>query len=443
MSTIFRVSSRYCGAEFDSVCHLKCGGRIVVDCGLASRFPSTEAATGQAQQIVFPREGPGVNYALNWALCAKGVAPKGEAFRNLRESELRNLNAAIPEPKKTTTVYARGSYSAGATAISKPHFNRLYKEVTASLTSSQKLYVHDGAIGSSPRSDAKVRTISDNPSSALLFRSILEPAPTRQVSQHEFPFTVYIASNYSPSDVGSVGLANEDKEAFVVIDYDRSAMILGGSAFTDVETVKKALAALTAPSILSRDALPLSARLLVQGGATVVVFAPESVIQKNAGLLNASVSPDLGLVWTKEGVARLFASKEDGAPNLYKAPSSVVLVTADSTGAVPEISKVTPEKAGALFVAGYNGEDFQPGYQAGPGSVDPVELAKGFTAMLESTNIPAFLVNASVLAEHDLLNYIESTVTEKLPKSKGKKPSESAGTGQSNTARVSGSKKPE
>ena len=53
-----------------------------------------------------------------------------------------------------------------------------------------------------------------------------------------------------------------------------------------------------------------------------------------------------------------------------------------STGAVPEISKVTPEKAGAVFVAGYNGDDFQPGYQAGLGSVDPVELAKSFTAMV-------------------------------------------------------------
>lgn len=53
-----------------------------------------------------------------------------------------------------------------------------------------------------------------------------------------------------------------------------------------------------------------------------------------------------------------------------------------STGAVPEISKVTPEKAGALFVAGYNGDEFQPSYQAGPGSVDPVELAKGFTTMV-------------------------------------------------------------
>lgn len=53
-----------------------------------------------------------------------------------------------------------------------------------------------------------------------------------------------------------------------------------------------------------------------------------------------------------------------------------------STGAVPEISKLTPEKAAALFVAGYNGDKFQPAYQAGPVSVDPVELAKELTALV-------------------------------------------------------------
>lgn len=45
---------------------------------------------------IFGREGPGMNYALNWALCAKGVTPKGEAYRNLREAELKKLNASIP-----------------------------------------------------------------------------------------------------------------------------------------------------------------------------------------------------------------------------------------------------------------------------------------------------------------------------------------------------------
>lgn len=60
----------------------------------------------------------------------------------------------------------------------------------------------------------------------------------------------------------SLGLSAETKGGFIVVDYDRSTMILGGSAFTDKESVKNSLAALAAPSISSRDALPLSARFV-------------------------------------------------------------------------------------------------------------------------------------------------------------------------------------
>lgn len=120
-----------------------------------ARLQSAESATGQNQQIIFPRfaqcfhllrhdfflffrwyvilyflfvsfnqddnhgvvirvlkivriavrEGPGVNYALNWALCAKGIAPKGEAYRNLRGSELKKLNASIPSTASWRTGY--------------------------------------------------------------------------------------------------------------------------------------------------------------------------------------------------------------------------------------------------------------------------------------------------------------------------------------------------
>ena len=64
----------------------------------------------------------------------------------------------------------------------------------------------------------------------------------------------------SPADLKSFGLSSEAECGFIVVDTEHSAMILGGSAFTDTATVKRALAALAAPSILSRGALPLSAR---------------------------------------------------------------------------------------------------------------------------------------------------------------------------------------
>jgi hypothetical protein len=69
-------------------------------------------------------------------------------------------------------------------------------QVTAHLSSAAKLYVHDGAVGSSPSVDVKVRTISDSSSAALILQRILDPAPTRVVSHDAFPLTVYVASNY-------------------------------------------------------------------------------------------------------------------------------------------------------------------------------------------------------------------------------------------------------
>ena len=70
-------------------------------------------------------------------------------------------------------------------------------------------------------------------------------------------------------------------------------------------------------------------KLLVKGWSTIVLFAPESVVQKNGAVLQGALSSDLGLVWTKDEVARLFGSQQADALSFYKAPSSLVLVTAD------------------------------------------------------------------------------------------------------------------
>lgn len=85
----------------------------------------------------------------------------------------------------------------------------------------------------------------------------------------------------------------------------------------------------------------------MQGGATVILFAPEAVVQSNPALLQAAVSPDLGLVWSKDGVARLFNSQQPGALNLYKAPTSLVMVTADRF-----VFAYTEEIAGLQLLSG-------------------------------------------------------------------------------------------
>jgi hypothetical protein len=68
--------------------------------------------------------------------------------------------------------------------------------VTSHLSSAGLLYMHDGAVGSSPHVDVKVCTIPDNSSAALILSIIVNPALTRVASHDVFPLTVYVASNY-------------------------------------------------------------------------------------------------------------------------------------------------------------------------------------------------------------------------------------------------------
>lgn len=90
-------------------------------------------------------------------------------------------------------------------------------------------------------------------------------------------------------------------------------------------------------------------RLLVKGGSTIVLFAPESVVQKNGAVLQGAVSSDLGLVWNKDGVARLFGSQQADALNFYKAPSSLVLVTADRFVRPSQIASTSTQSFPANF----------------------------------------------------------------------------------------------
>lgn len=68
-------------------------------------------------------------------------------------------------------------------------------QVTNHLSSFANIFVHDGAIGSSPNCDAKVRVISDNPSAILSLSNVLYKTHTRSVSHDSCPLTVYVATS--------------------------------------------------------------------------------------------------------------------------------------------------------------------------------------------------------------------------------------------------------
>ncbi|KAH9318209.1 hypothetical protein KI387_019978, partial [Taxus chinensis] len=387
-------------------------------------------ADEEAELLPFPREGPGISYALNWALASKKVFPKGEAYRNLKDVDLEKHSATSKEMTSGSPIFARGSFSLGASDISKPQFNKLLKQVTSHLSSIPKIFVQDGAVGSSPKIDAKVRVVCDHPSAASTFRSILCRTPTREVSHDTFPLTVYVASGVSPTAWESVGLGPQENAGFIAADYEQSALILCGKAFTDISALERALTAAAAQAISARNALPISAWLLLLGESVVLLFAPENMVESSTTMHKTLVSKGAGVALCPDGVATLFQSKDSQAPNLFKLPSSVIMFSSDSSGVIPSISKLTPGQAVYHFLAGYQNGNFVSAFESGPMSLDPAVIAKELFSQRTNNKIPSFLVNVNEGEKHlsgeELLKLVEQSLSDKLPASKGKKPSKTA-----------------
>lgn len=98
------------------------------------------------------------------------------------------------------------------------------------------------------------------------------------------------------------------------------------------------------PAISSRSALPLPAWFLVHEESTVLLFASEKTVQGCPNLHKVLVSNGAGVALGPDGVEIVF-SKDSKAPNLFKLPSSIIMLVVDSSGVIPSISKLTPGQA--------------------------------------------------------------------------------------------------
>ncbi|CAL5323531.1 unnamed protein product [Camellia sinensis] len=368
----------------------------------------------EAEAVASPREAPGISIGLNWALAGRGVIVKDKAFLNLKPSELQQKGATGAESLSGLPVHVRGNVLGGSSEISKAQFSKLLKQVTAHISSISIIFVHDGAIGSSPKCDAKVRIISDSPSAVLSLSSVLWRTPTRAVSHDSCPLTIYVATSISPSAGDVLGLGAQGNNDFIAADVERSSLILCGKAFTDAKGTKEALAALSGPIITSRGGLPLSAGLLVSGESVILLFASEDTIQSCSDML---VPGDPGVVLSSEGASPLFHNGNCVGSYLSKLPAAVIFVSSDSakvgqifrrrsleddlnvmgqdSGTIPSASKLSPGQAAYHFLAGYQNGKFMPAYSLCPSAVDPLELAKVFLSKIKDDQIPSFLINIS------------------------------------------------
>ena len=63
----------------------------------ARRTLALARPTEDADSVQFPREGPGLDYALNWSLCGDGVVPSKHAYRITKVQTAEQLLGGPPE----------------------------------------------------------------------------------------------------------------------------------------------------------------------------------------------------------------------------------------------------------------------------------------------------------------------------------------------------------
>ena len=196
----------------------------------ARRTLALARPTEDADSVQFPREGPGLDYALNWSLCGDGVVPSKLAYRITKVQTAEQLLGGPPEAPA-------GAGAAAAAVDDDDAFDDAFDEAATALEAADALYV---AEGDAPGTRTPCRVISgDLGLAATAMAHCLERMPLRAPT--ELPVTLYVA----PSCADYAGAVVEDA---------RLKIVLCGAQAT-AASVKASLAA--APAMLEAATAPV------------------------------------------------------------------------------------------------------------------------------------------------------------------------------------------
>ena len=168
----------------------------------ARRTLALARPTEDADSVQFPREGPGLDYALNWSLCGDGVVPSKLAYRITKVQTAEQLLGGPPEAPA-------GAGSAAAVVDDDDAFDDAFDEAATALEAADALFV---AEGDAPGTRTPCRVISgDLGLAATAMAHCLERMPLRAPT--ELPVTLYAA----PSCADYAGAVVEDARLKIVL----------------------------------------------------------------------------------------------------------------------------------------------------------------------------------------------------------------------------------
>ncbi len=295
--------------------------------------------------------------------------------------------------------------------VNKPmtpeHFNAIYQKILAHL-SAKDFFVQDCYAGADTDNRLQVRIVTENAWHNLFARNMFIQPSNKELRRFEPEFTVL----HAPSCHADPAVHGTNSEAFVVVNFSKKLVIIGGSIYAG--EIKKSVFSILNYILPTRGVLPMHCSANIgPNGETAIFFGL-------SGTGKTTLSADTSRVligddehgWSDTSVfnfeggcyAKVINLSEEAEPEIYATtrqfgtilenvamdpvrrtldlddnsltentrasypidfipntsetgvgpqPKTIIMLTADVFGVLPPISKLTPEQAMYHFLSGY------------------------------------------------------------------------------------------
>jgi len=378
---------------------------------------------------VFPRERLGRHYDLNWEICKYAVIPsvEGNAFRNLHtrgllmyakgttdnakavqlnvpDNELAFKHFVLPpaKPAKPTPDFVDITALPAEGVINDSQTRAAAKEVRRFLSEGPAIFVHDGALGSDPASELKLRFITDSADTGLYLRSVIPRVPSVGPQEFQEDITVFSATGLK-FDTAALGLGPSSSGSFVIVNLQDRKVYIGGTRALDA--VEQALSAIATYSFAAKGGLPFPGEAIVPSNGRPFLLASPSGPVHSADLFGAHLQ-----LWNDRGLSRVFngaafaeapatPKRGDLVQTTAKGrkvilplktgsnagqPAAVVFLGKEAAKGKPSIAKISAEEAAKQYLASF----------PFPLLVQQNLLRDRFLALVRANNIATYQVSA-------------------------------------------------
>ncbi len=356
---------------------------------------------------------PQTHYNLSVDELFKAAIRRGEAKVSKTRSLVVNTGRCAgrsPHAKfivDTEDVHDEVDWSEVNMPMSEENFAKLKKLALEYLESRDEIFVFDGKIGADPACDLKVRIKCEYAYQALFCRHLCVRIPESELTDFEPEFTVLVVPECKLDDPTEYGI---NSKAFIVANMKEKLILVGGSKYAG--EIKKSMFSVANHLLPSKGVLPMHCSANMDKNGNTAVFFGLS----GTGKTTLSADPERSLIgddehgWSDEGIfnfeggsyAKCINLTREKEPLIYDAiryatilenvvineegeldfaddsitengraaypldyipghvksgrgghPSAIVFLTADASGVLPPISRLSKEQAMYHFVAGY------------------------------------------------------------------------------------------